>query len=186
MFHLCNHQALEKLLDISKCDVSPYPVQFMCVCLCFIYIALAVSSLFHLATIEESLTFAFQICRECFYIVFEDEIHRTIVDNNLFKASERVAIGASGGKGICRLVQNNQVTNDFYAIDVLPNHYSLNDKHLNTIFCIYHFISSTLGAIVSLSFAFCKVCVIKMFIQHYCHCNRDKGFELRRPVNKFC
>ncbi|CAM0943971.1 unnamed protein product [Alopecurus aequalis] len=39
-----------------------------------------------------------QICRECFYIVFEDEIHRTIVDNNLFKAGERVAIGASGGK----------------------------------------------------------------------------------------
>uniref|UniRef100_A0A453KU82 Cytoplasmic tRNA 2-thiolation protein 1 n=2 Tax=Aegilops tauschii subsp. strangulata TaxID=200361 RepID=A0A453KU82_AEGTS len=40
----------------------------------------------------------FQICRECFYIVFEDEIHQTIVDNNLFKAGERVAIGASGGK----------------------------------------------------------------------------------------
>ncbi|XP_047078139.1 cytoplasmic tRNA 2-thiolation protein 1-like [Lolium rigidum] len=39
-----------------------------------------------------------QICRECFYIVFEDEIHRTIVDSNLFKAGERVAIGASGGK----------------------------------------------------------------------------------------
>uniref|UniRef100_A0ACD5ZK28 Uncharacterized protein n=1 Tax=Avena sativa TaxID=4498 RepID=A0ACD5ZK28_AVESA len=39
-----------------------------------------------------------QICRECFYIVFEDEIHRTIVDNNLFKVGERVAIGASGGK----------------------------------------------------------------------------------------
>uniref|UniRef100_A0ACD5Z5L2 Uncharacterized protein n=1 Tax=Avena sativa TaxID=4498 RepID=A0ACD5Z5L2_AVESA len=39
-----------------------------------------------------------QICRECFYVVFEDEIHRTIVDNNLFKAGERVAIGASGGK----------------------------------------------------------------------------------------
>ncbi|EMS57899.1 Cytoplasmic tRNA 2-thiolation protein 1 [Triticum urartu] len=39
-----------------------------------------------------------QICRECFYIVFEDEIHQTIVDNNLFKAGERVAIGASGGK----------------------------------------------------------------------------------------
>ncbi|RCV08472.1 hypothetical protein SETIT_1G329400v2 [Setaria italica] len=39
-----------------------------------------------------------QICRECFYIVFEDEIHQTIVDNTLFKAGERVAIGASGGK----------------------------------------------------------------------------------------
>ncbi|KAG8059346.1 hypothetical protein GUJ93_ZPchr0002g25199 [Zizania palustris] len=39
-----------------------------------------------------------QICRECFYVVFEDEIHRTIVDNNLFNSGDRVAIGASGGK----------------------------------------------------------------------------------------
>lgn len=44
----------------------------------------------------------FQICRECFYIVFEDEIHQTIVENSLFKAGERVAIGASGGKGKSR------------------------------------------------------------------------------------
>lgn len=39
-----------------------------------------------------------QICRECFYTVFEDEIHNVITDNNLFKKGERVAIGASGGK----------------------------------------------------------------------------------------
>ncbi|KAI3460444.1 hypothetical protein Pfo_017107 [Paulownia fortunei] len=39
-----------------------------------------------------------QICKECFYAVFEDEIHRVIVDNHLFKAGERIAIGASGGK----------------------------------------------------------------------------------------
>ncbi|XP_078168915.1 cytoplasmic tRNA 2-thiolation protein 1-like [Carex rostrata] len=39
-----------------------------------------------------------QICIECFYNVFEDEIHRVIIDNNLFKPGERVAIGASGGK----------------------------------------------------------------------------------------
>ncbi|KAF6172542.1 hypothetical protein GIB67_007055 [Kingdonia uniflora] len=39
-----------------------------------------------------------QICRECFYSVFEEEIHRVIVDNQLFKPGERVAIGASGGK----------------------------------------------------------------------------------------
>ncbi|KAK6115682.1 hypothetical protein DH2020_035218 [Rehmannia glutinosa] len=30
--------------------------------------------------------------------VFEDEIHRVIVDNHLFKPGERIAIGASGGK----------------------------------------------------------------------------------------
>ncbi|KAL3634905.1 cytosolic thiouridylase subunit Ctu1 [Castilleja foliolosa] len=39
-----------------------------------------------------------QICKECFYAIFEDEIHRAIVDNNLFKRGERIAIGASGGK----------------------------------------------------------------------------------------
>ncbi|KAL3641639.1 cytosolic thiouridylase subunit Ctu1 [Castilleja foliolosa] len=39
-----------------------------------------------------------QICKECFYEIFEAEIHRAIVDNNLFKRGERIAIGASGGK----------------------------------------------------------------------------------------
>lgn len=40
-----------------------------------------------------------KICRECFYEVFEEEIHRVIVENRLFKPGERIAIGASGGKG---------------------------------------------------------------------------------------
>lgn len=40
-----------------------------------------------------------KICRECFYEVFEEEIHQAIVENRLFKSGERVAIGASGGKG---------------------------------------------------------------------------------------
>lgn len=40
-----------------------------------------------------------QICQECFYYVFETEIHHTIQDTNLFQRGERVAIGASGGKG---------------------------------------------------------------------------------------
>ena len=35
----------------------------------------------------------------CFFAVFEEEIHRVIVDNQLFKPGERIAIGASGGKG---------------------------------------------------------------------------------------
>ncbi|KAI3938423.1 hypothetical protein MKW98_015322 [Papaver atlanticum] len=39
-----------------------------------------------------------QICKECFYDVFEEEIHCVIVENHLFKAGERIAIGASGGK----------------------------------------------------------------------------------------
>ncbi|CAN6935973.1 unnamed protein product [Brassica oleracea var. botrytis] len=36
--------------------------------------------------------------QQCFYEVFEEEIHQAIVKNRLFKSGERVAIGASGGK----------------------------------------------------------------------------------------
>ncbi|GAU21938.1 hypothetical protein TSUD_110780 [Trifolium subterraneum] len=39
-----------------------------------------------------------QICRECFYLAFEHEIHQIIVSNRLFTRGDRVAIGASGGK----------------------------------------------------------------------------------------
>ena len=44
-----------------------------------------------------------QICKSCFFYVFEEEVHTTIEESNLFKKGERVAIGASGGKGICAL-----------------------------------------------------------------------------------
>ena len=40
-----------------------------------------------------------QICRDCFFYVFETEVHNTIVDAKLFQRGDRVAIGASGGKG---------------------------------------------------------------------------------------
>lgn len=36
--------------------------------------------------------------------MFEEEIHQVIVENQLFKPGERVAIGASGGKGECLLL----------------------------------------------------------------------------------
>ena len=38
------------------------------------------------------------VCADCFFTVFEEEIHFTIVTNNVFKKGERIAIGASGGK----------------------------------------------------------------------------------------
>jgi len=38
------------------------------------------------------------ICRECFYKIFEEEVHRTIVDKKLFHRGEKIAIAASGGK----------------------------------------------------------------------------------------
>ncbi|KAL6527486.1 cytosolic thiouridylase subunit Ctu1 [Orobanche gracilis] len=49
------------------------------------------------AALKRPKTFE-QICKECFYVLFEDEIHRAIVDNNLFKRGERIAVGAFGGK----------------------------------------------------------------------------------------
>jgi cytoplasmic tRNA 2-thiolation protein 1 len=39
-----------------------------------------------------------QICKDCFYTAFEEEIHQIIVDNKLFKRGDRVAVAASGGK----------------------------------------------------------------------------------------
>lgn len=38
------------------------------------------------------------VCKTCFFYQFENEIHQAIISQNLFKAGERVAIGASGGK----------------------------------------------------------------------------------------
>lgn len=38
------------------------------------------------------------VCHECFFLVFEEEIHHTIITNKMFNPGERIAIGASGGK----------------------------------------------------------------------------------------
>src|SRR5688572_4777461 len=40
------------------------------------------------------------LCKQCFYNAFEEEVHETIISNKLFTRGERVAIAASGGKGI--------------------------------------------------------------------------------------
>ncbi len=40
-----------------------------------------------------------QICKECFFYVFETEVHNTITEARLFNPGDKVAIGASGGKG---------------------------------------------------------------------------------------
>ena len=38
------------------------------------------------------------VCRECFFLAVEAELHATIVGENLFRRGERVAVAASGGK----------------------------------------------------------------------------------------
>jgi cytoplasmic tRNA 2-thiolation protein 1 len=42
--------------------------------------------------------FPTQLCKECFFAAFEEEVHKTISTNDLFKPGDKVAIGASGGK----------------------------------------------------------------------------------------
>ena len=43
-----------------------------------------------------------QVCKDCFFEVFETEVHNTITEGNgIFHRGEKVAIGASGGKGTC-------------------------------------------------------------------------------------
>ena len=40
------------------------------------------------------------MCKDCFFEVFETEVHNTILEGDgLFRRGEKVAIGASGGKG---------------------------------------------------------------------------------------
>ncbi|KAG9103972.1 nucleotidyltransferase [Ceratobasidium sp. 392] len=55
-----------------------------------------------------------QICKECFFNVFETEVHNTIIDAKLFKPGDRVAIGASGGKDSTVLAHCMKVLNDRY------------------------------------------------------------------------
>lgn len=68
------------------------------------------------------------VCKECFFKVFETEIHNTIIGfgqaegsssgkgkgKELFKRGERVAIGASGGKG--------QFVDFFFGVDEMWSH----------------------------------------------------------------
>ncbi|KAF9996535.1 nucleotidyltransferase, partial [Entomortierella chlamydospora] len=52
---------------------------------------------------------------ECFFHVFETEIHNTIIDNKLFNKGDRVAIGASGGKDSTVLAYVLKLLNDRYS-----------------------------------------------------------------------
>jgi cytoplasmic tRNA 2-thiolation protein 1 len=60
------------------------------------------------------------ICKECFFKVFEDEVHQTIIDGNLFKPGDKVAIGASGGKDSTVLAFIMKLLNDRhnYGLDL--------------------------------------------------------------------
>ncbi|KAM7256978.1 hypothetical protein ACFE04_012719 [Oxalis oulophora] len=81
-----------------------------------------------------------QICRECFYEVFEEEIHQVIVDNQLFTPGDRVAIGASGGKDstvlACVLSELNRRHNyglDLFLLSVDEGITGYRDDSLETV-----------------------------------------------------
>ncbi|KAG8944965.1 nucleotidyltransferase [Tulasnella sp. 424] len=55
-----------------------------------------------------------QICKECFFYVFETEVHNTITEAKLFRPGDRVAIGASGGKDSTVLAYVMKTLNERY------------------------------------------------------------------------
>ncbi|KAI0363714.1 cytoplasmic tRNA 2-thiolation protein 1 [Pilatotrama ljubarskyi] len=55
-----------------------------------------------------------QICKECFFYVFETEVHNTITEARLFNRGDRVAIGASGGKDSTVLAHVMKTLNERY------------------------------------------------------------------------
>lgn len=60
------------------------------------------------------------ICKECFFAAFEDEVHQTIVQSQMFTRGERVAIAASGGKDSTVLAHIIKTLNDRhdYGLDL--------------------------------------------------------------------
>ncbi|RHZ85227.1 hypothetical protein Glove_69g66 [Diversispora epigaea] len=59
-----------------------------------------------------------QACRECFYYVFETEIHNTIIDSKLFNKGDKVAIAASGGKDSTVLAYVLKLLNERYQYGI--------------------------------------------------------------------
>lgn len=58
------------------------------------------------------------LCKNCFFYVFEEEIHQTIIDAELFERGETIAIGASGGKDSTVLAHVMKVLNERYDYGV--------------------------------------------------------------------
>eukprot|EP00052_Salpingoeca_macrocollata_P017058 m.138029 g.138029 ORF g.138029 m.138029 type:complete len:332 (+) comp20252_c0_seq5:545-1540(+) len=54
------------------------------------------------------------MCRECFFALFELEVHNTIVEGQIFKPGDVVAVGASGGKDSTVLAYVLKLLNERY------------------------------------------------------------------------
>lgn len=58
------------------------------------------------------------MCTNCFFTVFENEVHHTIISNKLFSPGDVVACGASGGKDSTVLMHLLKLLNDRYSYDI--------------------------------------------------------------------
>ncbi|RSH88625.1 nucleotidyltransferase [Saitozyma podzolica] len=82
-----------------------------------------------------------QVCKDCFFEVFETEVHNTIVDGaGIFKRGERVAIGASGGKDstvlahvLCLLNQRYDYGLDLFLLSIDEGITGYRDDSLETV-----------------------------------------------------
>ncbi|KAI5821337.1 hypothetical protein BZA77DRAFT_273118 [Pyronema omphalodes] len=59
-----------------------------------------------------------RLCIPCFLLIFETEIHETIISSSLFRRGQRVAIGASGGKDSTVLAAVLKTLNERYDYGV--------------------------------------------------------------------
>jgi len=59
-----------------------------------------------------------RLCKTCFLLAFETEIHETIISTKLFTRGEKVAIGASGGKDSTVLASVLKTLNERYDYGV--------------------------------------------------------------------
>ncbi|KAI8870232.1 adenine nucleotide alpha hydrolases-like protein [Ramicandelaber brevisporus] len=80
------------------------------------------------------------LCRECFFSIFEDEVHATILSTNLFHRGEKVAIAASGGKDSTVLAYVMKTLNerhnyglDLYLLSVDEGIRGYRDDSLETV-----------------------------------------------------
>ena len=80
------------------------------------------------------------LCRECFIRIFEDEVHKTITDYNIFQRGQKVAIGASGGKDSAVLAKVLQVLNErhdygngYFSITIIKSYFInfFSREHIN-------------------------------------------------------
>ena len=63
-----------------------------------------------------------QVCKPCFFEVFETEVHHTITENGgIFKRGDKVAIGASGGKGVFCVSASALLIRENMLIDLDPS-----------------------------------------------------------------